>query len=198
MNTPPRKESETGLYAPVWKKINQLIDYVREISVVHGRNVRLTRTMNGTLLTGEAVAESGGAEVQQLRLKSIENDFYTCRSWNGTTEGSTDIYVARPFQHRVTNFDGQSIAYSSDGDAFTATFAYTSTTKRTKTISGTAETQVLIPYFKTDFDLIYAIDVGQTITIRSGAGYATLTDPNDAPITLIDLNVDGRAWAKLE
>ena len=63
MNTPPRKESETGLYAPVWRKINQLIDYMREISVVNGRDVRVSRTMNGTLLlgsgTGKGKTETG-------------------------------------------------------------------------------------------------------------------------------------------
>ena len=63
MNTPPRKESETGLYAPVWRKINQMIDYMREISVVNGRDVRVSRTMNGTLLlgsgTGKGKTETG-------------------------------------------------------------------------------------------------------------------------------------------
>ena len=59
MNTPPRKESETGLYAPVWRKINQMLDYMREISVVNGRDVRVSRTMNGTLLLGSAKGEKG-------------------------------------------------------------------------------------------------------------------------------------------
>lgn len=64
MNTPPRKETESGLYAPVWRKINQLIDYMREISVVHGRNVRVTKTMNGTLLLGDAQAGSTNDDSQ--------------------------------------------------------------------------------------------------------------------------------------
>lgn len=196
MNTPPRRIPERGLYRPVWEEFNRLIDYIREISPVGGRNIRQTRTMNGTLFLADPISDDTGAKIQQLRLKSIENDFYTCRSWSGEEEGDADIFVARPFGHRVSNFDGQSIAWSSDGDAFTATYAYTSATKRTKTISGTAETQVLIPYFKTDFDLIYAITVKEPITI--GVSNTRLTDPNDAPIKLLDLNVEGRAWAKLD
>lgn len=198
MNPVPRKIPERGLYRPVWQEFNRLLDYVREISPMGGRNIRQIRTLNGTMTSSDEVSGDDGAKIKQLLLKSIENDFYTCRSWNGQTEGSSDIFVARPFGHRVTNFDGQTIAWSSDGDSFSATYAYTSATKRIKTISGTAETQVLIPYFKSDFDLIYAVTVKQPITIRSGGGYTRLLDPNGAPIKLLDLNVEGRAWAKLE
>lgn len=198
MNTAPRKIPERGLYRPVWQEFNRLVDFVREISPVGGLNVRQRRTLNGTLTNAEELAGDSGAKIQQLLLKSIENDFYTCRSWNGETEGTVDIYVARPFGHRLSNFNGQSIAWSSDGDSFTATYSYESATKRTKTINGIAETQVLVPYFKSDFDLIYAITVKEPITIRSGASYARLLDPDDRPIKLLDLNVEGRAWAKLE
>lgn len=198
MNSPPRKIAERGLFRPVWIELNKVIDFTREIAVTSVRNIQKTRTLNGTLLVSEAIAQDTGAKIQQLLLKSIENDFYTCRSWDGETEGDTDIFVARPFGHRYTNFHGQSIAWSSDGDSFTATYDYISATKRTKTINGTAETQVLIPYFKSDFDLIYAITVKEPITIRSGTGYTRLLDPNDRPIKLLDLNVEGRAWAKLD
>ena len=57
---------------------------------------------------------------------------------------------------------------------------------------------MLVPYFKSDFDLIYAVRVKEPITIRSGASYTRLLDPNDVPIKLLDSNDEGRAWAKLE
>lgn len=196
VNSPPRKIPERGLHASVWREFNRLIDYVREISPTGGRNIRLTRTLNGTLTAAEATTKGTDGEVRQYLLKSIENDFYTCRSWNGTTEGESDIFIARPFGHRYSNFHGRTIAYNSDGDSFSATYDYTSATKRTKTVAGVAETQVLVPYFKNDFDLIYAVRVKEPITV--GAAYTPLTDPNDVPIRLLDLNVEGRAWAKLE
>ena len=196
MNSPPRKIAERGLHRAGWKELNIIIDYLREISPMGGRNVNQRRTINGTLTNALPASKGADSEVRQYRLKSVENDFYTCRSWNGEEEGDTDIFIARPFQHRVSDFNGRTIAYSSDGDSFSATFAYESPTKRTKTISGTAETQVIVPYFKNDFDLIYAVRVKESIKI--GEGFTTLTDPNDVPIRLLDLNVDGRAWAKLE
>ena len=42
---------------------------------------------------------------------------------------------------------------------------------------------------------------GGTIVLEGsndGVNYLPLTDPQGNPITLLDLNVDGRAWAKLE
>ena len=136
----------------------------------------------------------GGGVVRQFRLVSIQNDFYSCVRWDGTTAGEEEVYIARPFEHRYSNFHGQVIAYSSDGDVFNASFSYTSATKRTKTINGTAEEQVLTPLFKSDFTIIYAMECSETITV--GPSNTPLTDPNDAPITLLDLNLDGRAWTK--
>lgn len=184
------------MFRPVWVEFNRLVDYCREIAIVGGRNIHRTRTINGTLLVPEAVQSSAGTTVDQYRIKSVENDFYTCRSWNGSEEGTSEVYVARPFEHRVTQFNGRTIAFSSDGDAFSATYAYTSTTKRTKTVGTDAETQVLVPYIKNDFHLIYVVRVSQPLT--AGEANTPITDPNGSAIKLLDLNVDGRAWAKLE
>jgi len=175
--------------------LNKLLRACKSRSVVSSADILVSESTHGTTLSLRSKGGSGSA-IRQFRIKTIQNDFYTCRAWSGTSEGDDDIYIARPFEHRVSNFNGQSIVYSSDGDAFTATYAYTSATKRQKTISGTAETQVLIPYFKGDFHLIYAVAVSDALTV--GASNTTLTDPNNNPITLLDLNVDGRAWAKLE
>lgn len=175
--------------------LNKLLRAAKAHAIVDSHNVRLLESTHGTTLEVQAGGGSG-ANIRQFRVKTIQNDFYTCREWNGKAEGTEDISVARPFEHRVSNFNGQSIAYSSDGDVFTATYSYASPTKRTKTVSGTAETQVLVPYFKADFHLIYAVNVSAALT--AGPSNTAITDPDGDPITLLDLNVDGRAWAKLE
>lgn len=180
--------------ASAW--FNKLLRACISHSLVESADLALSEGTHGTTARVRINPGGGGSTVNQYRPKSIENDFYTCRLWNGTTEGTEDVFIARPFEHRVSDWDGRSLAYNSDGDSFTAVYAYSSATKRTKTIAGTAETQVLVPYFKTDFDLIYAIRVNQSITV--GAGFSVLTDPNGDPIRLLDLNVAGRAWAKLE
>jgi hypothetical protein len=190
----PRKQRETGLYGPVWTTINQMIDYCRAITTTGGRGVRVASTMNGTLISVDT-ERSRSTPIRQFLVNSIQNDFYTCFEWDGSSPGNEQVYVARPFEHRVSNFNGRTIAYNSDGDAFSATYAYSSATRRTKTIAGVAETQVLVPLFKTGFSVIYAIEVSDPLT--SGASFQTITDPNGAPITLLDLNVDGRAWAEV-
>lgn len=193
MNTPPRKIPETGLYGPVWAEFNRMIDYIREISPVAGRGMKLSRNTNGTLFTVEQ-GRLATVGIRQYRLVSTQNDFHTCNAWDGTTAAEGEIYIARPFEHRAGNFHLQTIAYSSDGDVFNASFNYASPTKRTKTINGTAEEQVLTPLYKSDFTIIYAIECLDPITV--GPSNTPLTDPNDQVITLLDLNLDGRAWTK--
>lgn len=50
MNQAPRKQSETGLFAEVWKEYNRLLDYIREISPKSGFGIRTNRSMNGTTI----------------------------------------------------------------------------------------------------------------------------------------------------
>jgi hypothetical protein len=47
---------------------------------------------------GGVVTIAAVAPVQMLRLKSIQADYLTCRTWDGTTEGSTDILVAKSYK----------------------------------------------------------------------------------------------------
>lgn len=174
--------------------MNKLRAFCKSIALVEGVGYRLKRTQHGTSLDIES-SRGGGASVRQFLLVSIQNDFYTCYEWDGTAAGTEEIYIARPFNHRVSNFHLRTIEYNSDGDSYSATYSYSSATKRTVTIGGVAETQVLIPHFKTGFDIIYATESEQSIT--AGPLNATVTDPNDAPISLLDLNLDGRSWAKI-
>lgn len=189
----PRKQREVGLYRPVWQEFNRVIDYLHSLTINSGRGIKVTRGVNGTTISAD-IPKQNAKGVRQFRLVSIQNDFYTCKEWDGQAEFGDEVYIARPFEHRVSNFNGQSIAYNSDGDSFTATYSYTSATKRTKTISGTAETQVLIPLFKTGFTIIYAMEVAFPITV--GPSNTPLTDPNDEPITLIEWQSE-RAWTKV-
>lgn len=166
--------------------LNKLLAFARSCQIVEGIGYRINRSHRGTSLE-ILPGKGGGSTIKQYRLKSIEGDFLTCRTWDGTTEGTEDIYIARDPELRRTPFEGQSIAYNSDGDSFTATYAYSSNTKRTKTVSGVAEVQVIVPYYKTDFTVILA---------AASANKTGVTDPDDADIYLVELTQ--RAWAKLE
>lgn len=193
MNTPPRKQIESGLYAPVWREFNKLIDYVREISLTGGRNVRLNRTLNGTTVVGvPESSSSAGTTLKQYRVKSIQPDYLICQEFGGdidniSTDGANNVYVARDPELRRTYFDGKTISWSSDSDTFDASYAYSSNTKRVKTTSNGPETQVIVPYYKVDFTVI---------TAAESSNETGVTDPNGNPIYIVEITQ--RAWAKLE
>lgn len=164
----------------------KLVDWTRSCRILESPDIRPTITNQGTSLRLTGIAETL-SELTQYRLKSVQNDYLTCRAFNGTTEDTKDIFIAKPFRLRRTPFDGLTIAFSSDGENYSAAYAYASANKRAVTISGTAETQIVIPRFKVDFDLIYARTVREDLNLRA---------TNGSKITLLDINADGRAWAK--
>jgi hypothetical protein len=184
MNTPPRKESESGMYAPVWRKINQLIDYVRETSVVNGRDVRITRTMNGTLIKGEAAGKEAPAQdatLQEVTVTSVSWDHYVC--WNG----SEQVLVAKPYKLRRSPFNGTVNYVDEVGRAYAVTYNYTHPSRRSASMNGTlVEYQVVIPRYVTPTDKIYII--GGSITVDIDGVQRTLD--------FLDINADGRAWAR--
>lgn len=122
---------------------------------------------------GGVVTIAAVAPVQMLRLKSIQADYLTCRTWDGTTEGSTDILVAKSYKLR-------NAIVSAVIDGVTVTYAYPDTVTRTATISGSNETQVIVPRY-----LVNDLILGMTV------GYTGVTS-----VTIIDLNLDGRAWSR--
>jgi len=117
------------------------------------------------------VAASG--LLQMYRLKSVQGDYITCRTWDGTTEGGSDVYLAKPMKLRnsitAATISGASVTYS-----------YTNTVTRVATISSTDETQVVVPRYLTD-DLVF----GMTCNATGVSGK-----------NILDINADGRAWAK--
>jgi hypothetical protein len=54
-------------------------------------SVRLIQVSLGT---------GGGGSAGRYRLKGMADDYLICRSWDGTTEGTKDVYIAKEFKHR--------------------------------------------------------------------------------------------------
>lgn len=194
MNTPPRKESETGLYAPVWRKINQLIDYLREVQVAHGRNVRVTRTLNGTLLLGEAKNTTTDANppVRRFRVKEIGYDVIIGNEIGADGSVSTqDTRIAKPFNLRQTGWIGAPVNYPLEDypgapASLVVRYSYSSPVYRVASVTTsrgtTQEHQIIVPRYVPQFSQVFAVPV------ENGTGV------DDAK--LVDLNADGRAWAK--
>jgi hypothetical protein len=190
MNSPPRKIAERGLFRPVWIEFNRLLDYVREISPMGGRNVQQIRTLNGTLTIAEAVRQSPAenpAPIKQYRVKTVASDHLVCREFDGTTEGPDSIAIARPFNLRRAIWRDAPISYPLEsypggGGTAVVSYSYISAVYRTATIGTLIEHQVVIPRYVPNFSIIFATQPD------NGTGVGLAPD-------WLDLNVDGRAWA---
>lgn len=120
----------------------------------------------------------GGGGVQMYRVKSVQGDYLTCRTWDGTTEGGSDVYVAKSYKLRTSI--GSAVI-----DGVPVTYSYPSNVERTATISTSNESQVIVPRYLPN-DIIFVASANATGVSVSGT-----------PLKLIDLNADGRAWAKV-
>ena len=119
----------------------------------------------------------------QLRFKVQFGDYLECVEWDGVTEGAT-LYVAKPYLLRQTPFDTKT--------RNSITYAYTSVNERTATdASSNTETQVIVPSYVAN-DVVYAINgITGDLQIQQADTAGATTD-----LVFIDMNLDGRAWAK--
>lgn len=128
--------------------------------------------------------------IARLRVKSVNDDHLVCRTWDGTTEGTTDINVAKPYVLRKTPYHGKTITFN----GVALTFTYTNGFTRTVAKSGGSETQIIIPAYTgtgTGYggEEIYAAFAPTGLKINAGQS-------NEEIIGLTDMNYDGRMWCK--
>ena len=126
------------------------------------------------------VGGGGGARAaKRFRVKSESNDYLVCRTWDGTTEGSTDVLVAKPYLLQRTPFHGVAVTYP---NAQVITYTYAAAYERTADDTVDSETQIVTPRYFVDEEII-----GIAVP-RGGTG----VDDCD----WMDLNTAGRHWAK--
>ena len=192
METGPRKYGETGLHKDVWKAINGLIDHLRRISPLGGDGIKVTRSVNGSLVSiiPEPVAQGiVAAEIKQYRVKSVADDHLVCREFNGTSESGGDVLIAKPFNLRKTGWDGVSVTYTIEpypggSGVLTVTYAYISAVYRTASVSNFGiEHQVILPRYVPNRSVIFAS--------------ASVNGTGVPAADLVDVNVDGRAWGRV-
>jgi hypothetical protein len=163
--------------------LNRLVEWLRSdrlVSVVGGK---LQQTTSGRVLTIDKQAGGTGVEIVRLLVKEIKDDYLVCHSWDGTTEGTDPVYVAKnpKLRNSVTEetLDGVDYEYTY---TTTGTQAFVERVS-VKTTDNSSETQRVVPRFILD-DEIFAIDAQTSIQTEAAED-----------ITLIDLNLDARAWA---
>lgn len=141
----------------------------------------VNRVLRGVPPT-QQLFDTGNITLQQFRVVSVDGDFLLCHTWDGSSEGVTNITVAKPYLLRRGPFDGQ----TRNG----VSYVYASDTTRTATLvaDATTEDEVIVPSYQAD-DIIYACPyvVGGTSAQDDGA----------VAVEWLDVNVCGRAWAKV-
>jgi hypothetical protein len=186
VNTPRRPEgrgNETTFAQWVWDRL------AKELRFADSPTIKWSRTTNG--LSANAKGQSGGSGIlQTYRVKSRLEDVLVCRTYDGTTEGDEDVFVAVNRNCRYVNtLDGEIL--------FDGTHYYTAGTAldafnlvRIDTLGADAEEQVVSPLYYEDCE----IDVMQTN--YSGVYYDDTVSEDLQPVTLIE--VSARCWAKIE
>lgn len=148
------------------QKLNEPPDRLNELA----GGVRPPTQLGRDTLAADVAA---GVHTKRLRFKSHGGDDYlTCVEWDGTTEGNT-VYVAKPYTLRA------SLAERAD-----ITYAYTNAALRLASDNGNSEWEVINPAYEVD-DALWAIGA------ETGA-----VGPADEALSWLDMNTDGRAWAK--
>ena len=127
------------------------------------------------ILSPRQVQGAAAGVILQVNVVEQGDDWIKVLTWNGASEGTDPIYVAKPYLLRrsLASWNG-------------LTFTYSSNFERTATKGGDTEDQVIVPAYVPD-DILYVV--------RPYGGTDTV-DADDQPIVWLDLNVDGRAWAK--
>lgn len=167
--------------------LQSLTSFVRSSRIIESPDVKPTITSQGTVLRIKRGAGGPGGEPGTLGrylVTGIFDDHITATEQTSGTEHT----IAKPWRLTRTPFDGQSLSFTDEqGRSYTATYSYFSAhRRRVGIVTGSGvqifENQVIIPRYAISLDYIYAM------TVEGGTGV-------DAA-TLLDVNTDGRAWAR--
>jgi hypothetical protein len=183
-----------------WAKLNGWLEEIRDFNLanvpVQSFNTRTTRTSRGTAITTNRTSPATEPEkIKQYVLIAVHEDHLNCYELTEQGLQTELIYIAKPHGLRKTPWHNQTI----DGETYT--FDPTDSTKRTAATGGATEAQRVVPYYVESFSVIYAAEIGESINLQvetdpGDPGAIPPISPTEEEITLIDLNVDGRAWAR--
>lgn len=167
--------------APAAAWLNRLLAACKASQILSGSGYRLKPTAFGTgLLFDSQPGGGGGNQAKEYHLKSVQDDYLTCRTWNGTNEGSTDILIAKDPKNRTS-------LKTATVYGVVHTYSYTAgpdslNLQRTNDDGTQNETELITPPWCPN-ELIYAIPA-----------VTSLKDPNGKLISLLEVR-PARQWA---
>lgn len=166
------------------QKMQSLLRMVSNLRGGHGIVVSAIPGVGVTinLTSSPGSGGTGGGSIQQFRVKTINNNYLTCRTWDGVKDGVMSVNVAKPYLLRHDK------AYYPDLANLTTVNAQSVTAD--PTAAGLPnETWVVSSSYVVDGVIFGCIPVGGVGVILNNSG-GTVTPP----LSWLDLNVDGRVW----
>ena len=191
LNHVPNPVSGTSLQAG-W--LARLWSAVRANRLLPGLGYKLKYSSLGTLI--EIEPSRGGQAANPARrylVKSVEADYVVCRTWDGTTEGSVDVKVAKPphLRHSLTSqvINGVTVSYG--------TYAISGgICTRLATAGGYADqTEMVVPVFQLASGA--SPDDQCEIWADEPEG-GTDVQVSGVELTWLDQNRDARAWCETQ
>lgn len=144
------------------------------------RQVRILSAELEALKRRVAALERTFPVVRRCRVKEDLGDYLACVFYNHLTdEEGGDVFVAKPYDLRVTPFDGESFTTL---DGHTVSFSYSEYWERTATIDDSETVQTVTPYYYVNEEVCVA---------RTEPG---IEDAEQNPIQWEDINLAGRNW----
>lgn len=162
-----------------------------ELAAKHLDETRQVLSKQGVLAPGSQVLNPRIPQMscQLFRILGVEDDYLTCyvADSNGTSEEI--VHVAMPYILQQTHYatrdaDRKGLSYVYDDPIA----AEPNTVRRTATNEDDEEEiQVIVPSYEVD-DII--------IGFTGISGGTNVADADGTPVIWMDLNIDGRMWAK--
>jgi hypothetical protein len=172
----------------IWQKARSVQRNVQTIAAAVEAQQKLLQRMRRR--------KGGGDEavgVVQLVVRRVEGDYLVCGPFVAVDALSSgaDMFVAKNYKLRksITTeiITGDTITYTGDLP-----------TQRTATGSAGTETQVVVPAYllEDSSDEDYPIFGDRILAISAATGVVTTVGDGEVTVGLLDLNIDGRAWAQ--
>lgn len=177
---PTGSDPEARFMQWVWDRLTRL-------KFISTPSVTFEELTNGIRAEARGGSAAGAASPRRYRIKGWDDeDAWRCRTWDGAVEGSEDVWIARPKLLRCP-------AERTIGDVLYEYTYIEDFRERTATWGEPeeSESQVIVPHVEVD-DELWAV--------TAATGVVVLKDDHpeldeDIDVSLLDLNVDGRAWA---
>lgn len=148
---------------------------IRKVDNLRGDGVRNTPDSITITQPGESRTIDTQTPPHRVKITAIANDYLTTRPYDGTTTGTADVLVARPWclQHVAAHYAGLTSLTTVNAQQVTATDG------------STTETWKVTPSYQ----------VGDEIEIRPVPVGGVVPTVGGVALAWIDANVDARAWA---